>query len=228
MRVLLVEDESLVADLVVRGLSSEGWDVVEAASAEAALALLQEQTFDVMVLDRTLGGMSGIELCQQLRDDANYIPILMLTAMGAVSDRVEGLGAGADDYLTKPFAFDELIARVGALGRRSLSYSQAEQLEDIQLGDLKFNVESLQLFLNNTPLDLTAKERELLVYFMKNPNKAISRETILDQVWGEDADPFSNIVDVYIGKLRRKLGTAEVQIDTVRGAGYRCTYLSET
>lgn len=224
MKILLVEDESMLANLIARGLSSEGWIVEHVDNAELASVRLREDRFDILLLDRMLPGMSGVELCELLRAEKNYIPILMLTALGEVGDRVDGLGAGADDYLSKPFDFDELFARVSALGRRSLQYVQSEVVETLALGNLIFNPESLQVFQDNFPIELTAKERELLVFFMQHPNKAFAREDILDQVWGEDADPFSNIVDVYIGKLRRKIISNSVQLDTVRGAGYRMTY----
>lgn len=224
MKILLVEDESLLANLIARGLASEGWAVEHVESAEVASVRLREERFDVLLLDRMLPGMSGVELCELLRAEQNFIPILMLTALSEVGDRVDGLGAGADDYLSKPFDFDELFARVSALGRRSLQYVQRDVVEALTLGNLDFNPESLQVFQDKLPIDLTAKERELLVFFMRYPNKAFAREDILDQVWGEDADPFSNIVDVYIGKLRRKIISESVQIDTVRGAGYRMTY----
>ena len=225
MRILLVEDESMLANLIARGLSSEGWTVEHVGNAECACVRLREEKFDVLVLDRMLPGMSGVELCELLRTEKNYIPILMLTALGEISDRVDGLGSGADDYLSKPFDFDELFARVSALGRRSRQYIQNEVVENLALGNLMFNPESLQVFQDKTSIELTVKERELLVFFMQNPNKAFAREDILDQVWGEDADPFSNIVDVYIGKLRRKIISDCVQLDTVRGSGYRMTYL---
>lgn len=224
MKILLVEDESMLANLIARGLSSEGWSVEHVENAELASVRLREEHFDVLLLDRMLPGMSGVEFCEHLRSEKNFIPILMLTALGEVGDRVDGLGAGADDYLSKPFDFDELFARVSALGRRSLQYVQREVVETLALGNLKFNPESLQVFQDKLPIELTAKERELLVFFMRHPNKAFAREDILDQVWGEDADPFSNIVDVYIGKLRRKIVSDSVQLDTVRGAGYRLTH----
>lgn len=223
MKILLVEDESMLANLIVRGLSGEGWIVERVESAEIAKELLQNECFDVLILDRMLPGMSGLKLCELLRAEQNYIPILMLTALGEVSDRVNGLGAGADDYLSKPFDFDELFARVSALGRRSRQYVRSDIIEELALGNLSFNPESLQVFQSSTPLELTAKERELLVFFLRHPNKAFAREDILDQVWGEDADPFSNIVDVYVGKLRRKIVSDSVKLDTVRGAGYRLT-----
>lgn len=224
MKLLLVEDESLLANLIARGLSSEGWSVEHVDNAESASVRLREERFDVLLLDRMLPGMSGVELCELLRAEKNYIPILMLTALGEVGDRVDGLGSGADDYLSKPFDFDELFARVSALGRRSRQYVQSDVIEALTLGNLNFNPESLQVFQDKRPIELTAKERELLVFFMRHPNKALAREDILDQVWGEDADPFSNIVDVYIGKLRRKITSESVHIDTVRGSGYRMTF----
>lgn len=223
MKVLIVEDETMLADLIVRGLSAEGWSVTHASNAEHAVVLMQQISFDVLVLDRMLPTKSGTELCIELREQGNHTPILMLTALGDLGDKVAGLNAGADDYMSKPFEFEELIARLSALARRAGPYRKIQPSAVLSYGGLVFCPDSLLMKLDGTTLDLTAKERELLVCFMQNPNIALSREDILDLVWGENADPFSNIVDVYIGKLRKKLGPCSVHIDTVWGAGYRMT-----
>ncbi len=224
MKILLIEDEALVANLIERGLRGEGWSVDGVSSAEAAASVLREKRYDVLILDRTLPGQSGLEFCKELRSSGVFTPVLMLTALGDVADKIDGLSAGADDYLSKPFDFDELIARVTALGRRARLYVAEVPGQHYVVGNVNFDSDSLRVTVANEELDLTAKERELLVFFLKFPNKAFNREELLDNVWGTDADPYSNIVDVYIGKLRKKLGDADPQLDTVRGAGYRLSY----
>lgn len=218
---LIVEDAPRVADFLVRGLRAEGYATTAVHTAEEALPLLRDGGFDLALLDVMLPGQSGLELCQRIRAERNPTPVLILTAMGAVQDRVAGLRCGADDYLGKPFAVDELLARIEALLRRPPSIATRHQA--IMLGDLVFDRERMEVRRGDVVLSLTAKELALLELLMSAPGRMFSRERILSNVWGLDADPLTNVVDVYIRRLRAKLdepGTVS-WITTVRGLGYR-------
>lgn len=222
MNLLVVEDESRVADFLQRGLKAEGWTVTVVGDGETALGLLARDDFDVIVLDLMLPGISGQDVCRRLRARGNRTPVLMLTALDETDDRVAGLRLGADDYLGKPFAFDELVARVEALARRATDFQDAE--EDAHLlvcGPLSFDMRSLDITVNDGRIELTTKERDILKLFLSNQDRVLSRERILNAVWGISEDPLTNIVDVYVGRLRKKLGEAGSFIDTVRGAGYK-------
>ncbi len=220
MNVLLVEDETQVADLVQRGLRSEGWIVTVAKSGEDALALLAADDFDVVVLDLMLPGISGQEVCRQLRATPNMTPVIMLTAMGDAVDRVKGLRLGADDYLVKPFNFDELVARIEALARRGPGRAVANS-RVLTLGNLTYDTRSMEARIGGQTIELSAKERDILQMLMANPGQVYSRERILNALWGVDEDPVTNVVDVYVSRLRKKLGAYGEMIATVRGAGYR-------
>lgn len=221
MNILLVEDEVRVADFVVRGLRAEGWLVTHSPDSETALELIAQERFDVIVLDLMLPGLPGQELCRKLRARQVLTPILMLSALDALDERVEGLRLGADDYMAKPFEFDELIARLEALARRSNRFEEKRPESVLRAGAISLNLESLECLIDDTVLDLTAKEREILKLFLSKPGRVFSRERILNSVWGAGEDPLTNIVDVYVGRLRRKLGAEGDRIQTVRGAGYR-------
>ncbi|WP_296808685.1 response regulator transcription factor [Thiocapsa sp.] len=222
MNVLLVEDEARVADFVQRGLRAEGWSVSVASTGESALVMIADACFDVIVLDLMLPGISGQDVCRRLRAKKNRTPILMLSALADVEDRVAGLRIGADDYLPKPFDFDELMARIEALARRSDGFGQsAAAPEVLTSGALSFDTRSLEVRCGDTPINLTPKERDLLKLFLSSPRKIFSRERILSTLWAISEDPQTNVVDVYIGRLRKKLGTCGESIETVRGAGYR-------
>ena len=222
MQVLLVEDEGRVADFIWRGLKNEGWSVMVASNGETALEFLARETFDVVILDLILPGISGQELCQRMRARKDLTPVLMLTALGKTDDRVAGLRLGADDYLAKPFDFDELLARLEALVRRRHAFKRNDRGTDMLIvGPIRFDGQSLEVYCDDTLIDLTAKERDVLSLFLSNPGKVLSRERILNAAWGANVDPMNNVVDVYIGRLRRKLGSAGDMIGTVRGAGYR-------
>ncbi|NSX55660.1 response regulator transcription factor [Parasulfitobacter algicola] len=222
MNVLLVEDEAAVGDFIRRGLGAEAWSVQHVLDAEAALDTLKADTFDVLIFDVMLPGMSGVDLCRTLRARKIKTPILMLTAMDAVDDCVIGLRAGADDYLTKPFDFNELVARIEALARRQDNQSGAMVTDDkIRHGLIVFDKASHVVTVEDQEVDLTVKERELLVFFMSNVNKLVSRERILNTVWGSQEDPYTNIVDVYVARLRKKIAGESKRIKTVRGIGYR-------
>ncbi len=221
MNLLLVEDEARVADFILRGLRAEGWMVTHAPNAEAAQELTLQERFDVIVLDLMLPGMPGQDLCRKLRARQDYTPILILSALDELDERVEGLRIGGDDYMVKPFEFDELIARIEALARRSTRFAQATADAVLEAGAIALNLESLEATVEGRPLDLTGKEREILKLFLSKPGRVFSRERILNSVWGASEDPLTNIVDVYVGRLRRKLGAHGDKLQTVRGAGYR-------
>jgi DNA-binding response OmpR family regulator len=221
MKVLIVEDDARVADFLQRGLRAEGYTPSVAGSAEEALPLLRHGGFNLALLDVMLPGQSGMGLCQQIRAECNPVPVLMLTAMGSVQERVAGLRCGADDYLTKPFAFDELLARLEALLRRPPQLVQRDA--ELVVGDLVFDRVRMEVRRQGQALPLTAKELALLELLMSAPGRMFSRERILSNVWGVDSDPLTNVVDVYIRRLRTKLDDpgAASRITTVRGMGYR-------
>lgn len=221
MRILLVEDDRRVADFLERGLRAEGYAVTAVASAEAALPLLREGGADLALFDVMLPGLSGLELCQQIRAERNPVPVLMLTAMGNVQDRVAGLRCGADDYLPKPFAFEELLARVEALARRPPQLVRREDV--LRAGDLVFDRARMEVTRGGRAIALTPKELALLEVLMSPPGRLLSRERILSNVWGLAADPLTNVVDVYVRRLRAKLDAPNrpSPITTVRGLGYR-------
>ena len=222
MNLLLVEDEGRVADFIQRGLRAEGYAVTLARDGETAVGLLDGHGFDIVVLDLMLPGISGQAVCQRMRAVNDMTPVLMLTALDAVEDRVAGLRLGADDYLVKPFDFDELLARIEALGRRGARAAAGEEGGEILvIGDLRFDTRSLQVTCCSLPIELSAKERDILKLLMTDAGRVFSRERILNAIWSVSEDPLTNIVDVYIGRLRKKLGPCGEGIKTVRGAGYR-------
>jgi DNA-binding response OmpR family regulator len=220
MNILLVEDEARVADFIQRGLKAEGWSVSVASTGESALVAIADGQFDVVVLDVMLPGMSGHDVCRRLRAKQISTPILMLSALADVDDRVSGLRMGADDYLVKPFDFDELMARIEALARRSADRAALTPAVLVS-GALSFDTRSLEVRCGDRPISLTPKERDLLKLFLSSPRKIFSRERILSALWGMSEDPQTNVVDVYIARLRKKLGSCGAPIETVRGAGYR-------
>jgi len=224
VNILLVEDDARVADFIGRGMRAESWQVSVAMDGETALAMLDMERFDVVVLDRMLPGLGGIEVCRRLRARQDATPILMLSALGEVEDRVSGLRIGADDYLAKPFDFNELLVRVQALARRTGGMFDAAgtDLAVLSAGPIRFNTASLEVHCGVRLVSLTPIEREILKLFLQHPGRVLSRERILNKVWSVDKDPQTNIVDVYVRRLRQKLGTAGDLIETVRGAGYRC------
>jgi two-component system, OmpR family, response regulator MprA len=216
-RVLVIEDEERILDFLRRGLTYEGYRVDTAADGPTGLALARETPPDVVILDWMLPGLDGLEVCRRLRA-AGDVPILMLTAKEAVSDRVQGLDAGADDYLVKPFEFDELLARIRALLRRA----HPEAADVLVFGDLRLDTGTHQAFRGERQVDLTAKEYELLELFLRNPRQVLTRELIFDRVWGYDFGGESNIIEVYVRYLRQKTeaGGEPRMLHTVRGVGY--------
>jgi len=216
-RVLVIEDEDRIRQFLQRGLTYENYRVDVAADGPAGLALARENPPDVVILDLMLPGMDGLEVCRRLRA-GGPVPILMLTAKDTVQDRVQGLDAGADDYLVKPFAFDELLARIRALLRRAAP----AQPEVFRFADLTLDTGTRQAFRGERAIELTAKEYELLELFMRHPRQVLTREVIFDRVWGYDFGGESNIIEVYVRYLRQKTeaaGEARL-VHTVRGVGY--------
>lgn len=220
MRVLVVEDDDRIADFLLRALTVEGHSCVRAGNGDEAIPLVKSGDFDLILLDLMLPGMSGMDICQALRMRRIHTPIIMLTAMDSVEDVVLGLRMGADDYMTKPFDIDELLARMDTVTRRHGSESTVSKL--LVIADVTMNRESKTVTVAGNQVNLTAKELSILELLMSYPDKLFSRERILNNVWGLNTDPLTNVVDVYIGRLRKKLGKdKEPFIETVRGLGYR-------
>jgi DNA-binding response OmpR family regulator len=221
VNILLIDDEIRVADFIIRGLAAEGWTVDHAPDGETGIELATGNTYSVILLDLMLPKLQGQDVCRILRARKSVTPILMLTALDSTDERVEGLRIGADDYLAKPFEFDELIARIEALHRRASGYSTAATEEVLTAGKLAFDRRSLAVTLLGREIALSKKERDLLVLFMTNQGRVLSRERILNTVWGVNADPLTNVVDVYIGRIRHKIGCEAERIVTLRNVGYR-------
>jgi two-component system response regulator MprA len=217
-RILIIEDDQAILKLLQRGLTYEGYVVDTATDGRMGLIQARDHTPDLVILDWMLPGMDGLDVCHRLRTAGGSIPILMLTAKDTVQDRVQGLDAGADDYMVKPFNLDELLARVRALLRRT----QPERVAILKFADLTLDTGSRQASRGNRLVSLTAKEYDLLDLFMRHPKQVLTREVIFDRVWGYDFGGESNVLEVYIRYLRQKL-EAEGEprlIHTVRGVGY--------
>jgi two-component system OmpR family response regulator len=219
VRVLIVEDDLRMASLVRRGLAGEGLAADVASTGEEALWLAQAHPYDAIVLDVMLPGIDGFETCRRLRGAGVWIPVLMLTARDAVEDRVAGLDSGADDYLVKPFAFAELLARLRALARRG----EADRPAVLAVGDLRLDPATREVRRGATAIPLSAKEFALLEIFMRRPGHVLSRLHLLEHAWDFAYENRSNVVDVYIRRLRRKIDEpfGVESLETVRGAGYR-------
>ena len=219
VNVLVVEDDPRIVRFVRRGLEVEGFSVDVAENGDDALGLSHDNDYQLVILDRMLPGVDGMEVCRQLREAKNQCLILMLTAKDALEDKVSGLHAGADDYLTKPFAFEELLARMGALLRRG-AYRPTEPV--LRVGDLTLDPASRKVHRGEREIALTAKEFMLLAYLMENAGRVLSRARILSHIWRYSFDPGTKVVDVYIRYLRRKIDSGEAKplIKTVRGFGY--------
>lgn len=222
IQILLVEDDTRIVDFLKRGLTAEGYSVDVAFNGFEALCLGKEGRFRVIILDLGLPGIDGREVCKQWRSVGIETPILMLTARDTVQDKVTGLRSGADDYLTKPFAFEELLARIEVLLRRTNGDNKIETLE-LRIADLILNRETHEITRGGKLIELTPKEYALLECFLLEPGKVLSRSWILEQVWGYSSDPLTNVVDVFIRQLRRKIDDEhEVKlVKTVRGYGYK-------
>jgi len=219
MRLLIVEDSAKMASLLRRGLTEEGYAVDVVSNGIDGVWLATEQSFDAIVLDVVLPDIDGFEVCRRLRRADCWAPLLMLTARDDVSDRVRGLDAGADDYLTKPFAFEELFARVRSLVRRG----PHERPPVVTVGDLALDAAEHAVRRGRQPIHVTPKEFALLQYFMQHPGEALTRPRLLEHVWDFAFDGDPNIVDVYVGYLRDKIDRpfGRASLETVRGVGYR-------
>ena len=219
MRVLIVEDEPKLAGLLRRGLVEEAHAADIAETGEDALWMAQATDYDAIVLDLMLPGVGGVEVCRRLRDDGVWTPVLMLTARDAVDDRIGGLDAGADDYLTKPFAFDELLARLRALVRRGAG----ERPAILEVGDLRLDPASRRVWRGDAEIELSTKEFAVLETFMRRPGRVLSRFEVLEHAWDTGYEHRSNVIDVYVRYLREKIDRpfGRDSLETVRGAGYR-------
>jgi two-component system OmpR family response regulator len=219
VRVLIVEDEVKLASLIRRGLRDEGLLADVAVKGEDALWMAGATQYDAIVLDVMLPGIDGFEVCRRLRDDGVWSPVLMLTARDAVEDRVAGLDGGADDYLVKPFSFDELVARLRALARRG----PVERPSVLEAGDLHLDPAARRVWRGDTEISLSAKEHALLETFMRRPGQVLDRFQLLEHAWDDEYENRSNVVDVYVRYVREKIDRpfGVESIETVRGAGYR-------
>jgi heavy metal response regulator len=218
MRILVIEDEKKIADFIKRGLKEEGYAVDTAYDGEQGHTLAKTNEYDLLILDLLLPKIDGMTLCKKLRGEGYSIPILMLTAKSAVKDKVAGLDSGADDYLTKPFVFEELLARVRAMLRKK----DPSQVSRFQVDDLTLDLLTHKVFRGKDEIALTAKEYSLLEYLMRNAGSIVTRTMISEHVWDIDFDTFTNVIDVYINYLRNKIdsGRKVKLIHTIRGRGY--------
>ena len=219
MRVLIIEDEPGIVRMLERGLAAHGHRCVSAENGEEGMRLAEDETVELVLLDIMLPGLDGQEVLKRLRARRPGLPVIMLTARDELGDKVSALDSGADDYLTKPFAFEELIARIRALTRRT-DQPQASKLE---AGDLKMDLLSHRVWRGDRRVELSSREFDLLEYFMRHPGQVLSRQQILSAIWDYAFDPGSNVVDVYVRYLRRKVDRRgePSAIATVRGSGYR-------
>ncbi len=221
MQILLIEDDERIIEFVKRGLEAEGYGVTVTGRPKEAMALGRRPGWSVIVLDLMLPGGDGREICRDLRQAGSTTPILMLTALDTLEDKVVGLRLGADDYLTKPFSFAELLARLEALARRGGQYQPADPVR--QVGDLVIDHDRKQARRGERLVELTPREFALLDCLLSEPGKVFSRTMLLERVWGYASDPLTNVVEVYIRQLRLKIDAGEAQplIQTVRGFGYK-------
>ncbi len=217
MRVLVVEDDAKIASFVVRGLQQAGYAVDHAPDGDAGLVLGQTTDFDAAIVDVMLPGLDGISLVKRLRAARRPVPILFLSAKSSVDDRVKGLQAGADDYLTKPFAFSELLARVQALIRRATSSPETTRLV---AGDVTLDLVTREVTCAGAPVDLQPREFSLLAFLLRHVGRPVSKTMILEHVWDYSFDPQTNVVDVVMSRLRAKIDPDHKRIETTRGVGY--------
>jgi DNA-binding response OmpR family regulator len=215
MKILIIEDEHKIANSIKKGFEQEGWVSDVCYDGETGLDLSLSDEYDVIVLDLMLPKMDGIEVCKNIRSEGKNTPILILTARGEVPDRVKGLDTGADDYLVKPFAFEELLARVKALSRRPKKIRD----QKFSVGELTLDLTTLEVRKSGTVINLSRKEFALLEYLLRNKGKVLSKENIINHVWNYESDILPNNVEVFIGYLRGKIGKEIIK--TVRGFGYK-------
>jgi two-component system OmpR family response regulator len=220
MRLLLIEDDLQAAEYLIKSLREQDYEVIHSADGRDGLAKATSERFDVIVADRQLPHLDGLSIITQLREKSDRTPVLILSALGTVDDRVHGLKAGGDDYLTKPFAFAELLARIEALSRRAAP--AAQEVTRLKFADLELDLLTRRVTRGGRPIDLTAKEFQLLEYFMRRPNQIVTRTMLLEGVWNLHFDPQTNIIDVHMSRLRNSVdkGFGKPLIHTVRGTGY--------
>jgi len=220
MRILIVEDDLEAAEVMDRGLTEAGHECVRASDGEAGLSAAQAGEFDVMIVDRMMPRMDGVSMVQALRREGDQTPVLFLSALGEINDRVEGLKAGGDDYLVKPYAFVELIARVEALSRRRETGSVQTLL---RVGELEMDLIARTVHRQGKEIDLQPREFQLLEFMMRHAGQSVTRTMLLEKVWEYHFDPQTNVIDVHVSRLRSKIdkGFDRAMLQTVRGAGYR-------
>jgi len=214
-RVLIVEDEPRLASFLEKGLAANGFTTFAVQDGNTASLVARDEEFDLVILDIGLPGMDGFRVLEEIRGRGQHLPVIVLTARDEIEDKVRGLDIGADDYVTKPFKFEELLARVRA---RLRSEGAADERE-LRVGEVMLDLRSRRAKVEDREIELSTREFTLLETFMRHPGQVLSREQLLSRVWGYDFDPGSNVVDVYVGYLRKKIGGEA--IETVRGAGYR-------
>ncbi|MFB2836508.1 response regulator transcription factor [Floridanema evergladense] len=217
-RILIAEDEPRIASFLEKGLKANGFTTVIVDDGQAAARIADSKDFDLLILDLGLPGKDGLEVLEELRGRGETLPVIILTARDDVADKVAGLEGGADDYVTKPFRFEELLARVRVRLRDRTSFAKKDDLI-LQVGNILLDLRSRKVAVGDRNVELSAREFILAETFLRHPGQVLSREQLLSSVWGYDYDPNSNIVDVYVGYLRKKLGSDK--IETVRGMGYR-------
>ncbi len=225
MKALLIEDDKKISSFVQKGLKEQGFTVESCDDGDDGYLRATTQAYDVIVLDIMLPGRDGLSILRNLREQKNSVPVILLTARSALNERLEGLNLGADDYLCKPFFIEELTARIHAVTRRA----SGEPLNLLQCGDLVVNLVSREVSVGESAIDLTAREFSLLELLLRSPDRVYTRTQILEHVWGYDFDPQTNVVDVYIRRLRNKIKDLPgvPVIETVRGVGYRLKNLGE-
>lgn len=220
-RILIAEDEPRIASFLEKGLKANGFTTVIVDDGQAAAQMADSKDFDLLILDLALPGKDGLQVLEELRGRGDTLPVIILTARDDVADKVAGLEGGADDYVTKPFRFEELLARVRVRLRDRTTFAKKDDLI-LQVADILLDLRSRKVSVGDRYVELSAREFILAETFLRHPGQVLSREQLLSSVWGYDYDPNSNIVDVYVGYLRKKLGSDK--IETVRGMGYRfCT-----
>lgn len=220
MKLLVIEDETKTANSLKKGLEENGYTVSLAYDGETALYLAQNNTFDLMVMDIIIPKINGLDLCKKLRDEGNQTPVIMLTALSLTSDKIRGFNSGTDDYLVKPFDFEELLARIKVAIKRT--QSKQEQKNQLQYADLTLDLDTKEVTRGDVLINLTAKEYHLLAFFIKNKHKVISKEDIAEKVWDLNFDTGTNIIEVYVSYLRNKIdkGFKPKLIHTKKGMGY--------
>ncbi|MDG1892268.1 MAG: response regulator transcription factor [Verrucomicrobiota bacterium] len=217
MRILIVEDDTKIASFLDMGLTQSGYAVDVCSDGEEGLVMAQTFPFDAAIFDRMLPGMDGLEIIRTLRKGGVQVPVLILSAKASVDDRIEGLRAGGDDYLSKPFSFSELLARLQALIRRSNQTAEPTHLES---GDLRMDLLSREVHRGNQSVELQPKEFALLEYFLRQSGRVVTKTMILEHIWNYHFDPQTNVVDVLVSRLRNKVDPDKTRIHTIRGVGY--------